>query len=326
MYKAVIIGAGNIGALKPDKFDSPTTKNILTHAHAVYDNPNIQLYGIIDKDKSKASKAAKKWNCEVFSSIKQIEEEIDIYYICVDTKRHKDVLLEVLQKKPKIVLCEKPFCDNLEEAEEIIYLYEKANIPIILNYNRRYDPVIKNFKYNMDNFGKAYGAVVTYTRGFVRDGSHAIDILRYFFGEFVDGMIFENDYINDFSKNDLTYAAYMNFEKCPHVFFRRVDGNKYDVFELDITFENYKIIFNDHYKYIEYYPVIHEKTYGDYKSLSGASNKIERTELENTLKYTTNEIVNYLENGKMFTCTANDAFQIHKIYDYLFNKMRKNNG
>ena len=58
-YNALIIGAGSIGALKPDKLDNIKSKNILTIAHAFKKNPQINLIGIIDIDKNKAIEAGK---------------------------------------------------------------------------------------------------------------------------------------------------------------------------------------------------------------------------------------------------------------------------
>ena len=62
MYKALIIGAGSIGALKDDKFDSPSNPDkVLTHAHAFYKHPDIKIKCVIDRDILKARMAAEKW-------------------------------------------------------------------------------------------------------------------------------------------------------------------------------------------------------------------------------------------------------------------------
>ena len=46
MYKAVIIGAGNIAA----GFDSPKSEKVLTHAHAITLHPDFELLGFINSD------------------------------------------------------------------------------------------------------------------------------------------------------------------------------------------------------------------------------------------------------------------------------------
>jgi len=77
-YKALICGAGSIGALKPDEFDSPESKQIYTHAHACYSHPNIDLVGIVDQDFEKASKAGTKWNTTAYGSINEFKYDPDI--------------------------------------------------------------------------------------------------------------------------------------------------------------------------------------------------------------------------------------------------------
>ena len=52
MYKAVIIGAGNIAA----GFDSPKSEKVLTHAHAILLHPDFELLGFYDRDEKSPGK------------------------------------------------------------------------------------------------------------------------------------------------------------------------------------------------------------------------------------------------------------------------------
>ena len=56
-YKVVVVGAGNIGAL----FDTPDSKEILTHANAFLRNEHFQLMGFFDVDRKKTLEAARRW-------------------------------------------------------------------------------------------------------------------------------------------------------------------------------------------------------------------------------------------------------------------------
>ena len=78
MYNVLIIGAGSVGTSKPDKYDSPLTENILTHAHAVYNNDDLKIIGIVDKDLKKAKKAGKKWSCFYYGNINECKDKINI--------------------------------------------------------------------------------------------------------------------------------------------------------------------------------------------------------------------------------------------------------
>ncbi len=61
-YTAAIIGCGSIGALKPDEYDHKEGKNILTHAHALYNNIQIKEIIFIDSDEDKMNAARMKWS------------------------------------------------------------------------------------------------------------------------------------------------------------------------------------------------------------------------------------------------------------------------
>ena len=85
-FTAVVIGAGSIGANKDNKYDSPKTKNILTHAHAYYKSDAIDLIGIIDPDKNKLKLATEKWKTKGYSSIDEMEIMPDILSVCIPTE------------------------------------------------------------------------------------------------------------------------------------------------------------------------------------------------------------------------------------------------
>ena len=90
-YTAVVIGCGSIGALKEDKYDSPeepakgASLSILTHAHAYYDHPRIDLLGFVDSDIDKRLSAATKWNALSCEDITGFSSP-DIISVCTPTE------------------------------------------------------------------------------------------------------------------------------------------------------------------------------------------------------------------------------------------------
>ena len=120
-YNAIVIGAGSIGALKQKGYDNKNSGNILTHAHAFYSHPDINLLGIVDIDLDKAKKAACKWECQYSNTIDNFrDDKIDIISVCVSTKFHFNCLENIIKYNPKFVIAEKPFCSNSKEAKKII--------------------------------------------------------------------------------------------------------------------------------------------------------------------------------------------------------------
>ncbi|MCK9282359.1 MAG: Gfo/Idh/MocA family oxidoreductase [Melioribacteraceae bacterium] len=331
MYKAIVIGAGSIGAIKEDKYDSPGGENILTHAHMYHNHPEVELVGIFDKIIERSVSASNKWKCKWdldFTDIDWEKEQIDIVSICTPTETHKEVLLDILQYEvnPKIVIAEKPFCSNSKEAEEVIEAYKKANIPIIINYPRRYVPEIQQLKKDIDNekYGKIYSATFHYTRGLRHEMCHGIDLCRFLFGEYEGGHIEQPGHgIPDRDKNDSTYAAYLSFKSCHHIFLSPCDGRQYKVFQLEIMTEKGKIILSQHGMYIDFYPLIEEPIWGGFKILSKDMESRTKTQLNRSLEYLLQNVLSYLLSPTLMNyfnnslCKPEDALQVHKIIEHL---------
>lgn len=326
MYKTVIIGAGSIGALKPDAYDSPDTENILTHAHACYKHPDIELTGIIDKNSDKAIRASNKWNCMYATDTDILSDfDHDIFIIATPTETHKQILLDIIQYKPKFVIAEKPFCSNAEEAREVIEAYKQANIPMSVDYIRNYDYQIRSLieQIKLGYYGQIFSCICWYVRGLRHEGSHAINLFNKMFGEFIDGKIYETgNCFPDRDINDRSCAVHLIYQNCQNVIMIPVDSRTaFNVFNIEIMTEKGKIILSEHGKYIEFYPRIPEPTYGDYNTLSAFAETRIKTEID--LIYIIAEaeagcfIKNQGGNPKSFYCTPEDALKVHEIIEYL---------
>lgn len=337
LFNVFIIGCGSIGAIKEDKYDNPDTKYPLTWAHAFYkyrDQYSIQLY-FIDKDEEKAKKAAKKWkgtfisfidfNASVYCNLRMFHSGINIpsiFVISTPTETHKEILEKILEFKPSFVIAEKPFTNDLKSAKYIASLYKAQNIPIMINYLRRHLMTTTILKSNIKNniFGEIQQCKVTYTRGFKRDASHALDLCLYFFGQCeYRTLLDKHNALYDYSMWDASFNAYLRFEKCKNVFITAIDGRKFDLFEIDIIGSNSRIILTNHGKQLEIYRVIPEPLYGDYDTLS-ANKVICDTDLENALFYAAGNILEFLQKKIEFKeewCTPKEAIDIHRIFEGL---------
>lgn len=321
-YNAVVIGCGSIGALKPDKYDSPTTENILTMAHAFYNHPQIDLIGVIDTNWIKAQKASLKWiTPKPYIYIFDIQEPIDVIAVCVPTETHFDVLRSLLSLNPlpKIVIAEKPFCNNSQEAKIIIDLYKNKGIELAINYTRRYDKSVIEIREKMiKNKPEIYSCRVNYCRGIKHEGCHAIDFMRYFFGEYIDGEIlptYQKDIFNR-DENDFTVPVHMIFEKCPCVIFTPVDGREYYIFEIDIITNKGRIVFSEHGLKIDFYGAEPEPVYGDYTHLSHNRDTF-NSDITTALSRLVENVIGKIEGTKELLCIGKDGLAVHKILEDL---------
>ena len=74
----------------------------------------------------------------------------------------------------------------VQDKETIIKKLKDRNIPVSVNYTRRFVKEYSNIKKKLSE-EKIFSCVCYYDRGLLRDGSHAIDMFNYFFGKIQNG-------------------------------------------------------------------------------------------------------------------------------------------
>lgn len=321
-YTSVIIGAGSIGALKPDKYDSIEKEEVLTHAHAYTKHPRTTLLGIIDTDANKREEAAAKWHTKAFPSISSfchaVKAPCHIVSICTPTDLHLETVVKSLQLNPKLIIIEKPMGNSSEEAVEITKICDKAGVKIAVNYSRRYELSTRIVKEDIENnrLGTIYSCVVHYDRGFKRDASHAFDLCRYWFGEVLEGQILPGTATADYSQDDLSYPVFAAFEKCGNVVFLPSNGGNYSVFDITMMTGIGKLQYAEHGTKMLFYKKMPEPTYGDYDTLSPDPLKF-KTQLTQALTHMLDNVVFHLDNGSPLLCTEEDAMAFHNFYNYI---------
>ena len=321
-YTAAIIGCGSIGANKPNHIDYPNSSNILTHANAIDRHPEVELIALVDNNKEQLMDAQKKWHAlttaETYDHLIMSNKVPDIVVVAVPTENHFEVIMNILSHpaKPKLLIVEKPFCDNINQIEEI---QDNCETPILVDYIRRFANGYKEIRQNINSgkYGKALNCRILYTRGLRHEGCHAIDLMRYFFGEFMDKDIEDNPYydvIIDRDENDPTIFAKFSFEKCNYVVFQPCDGRKYGIFEIDICFEETRLRLIDNGLYVEQYHINEENEWG-HKSLNYNLTNIIRKEtgLITALYNVIDNAVQYLDGNEDLICTIDDALEVQEI-------------
>lgn len=177
--KVLIIGAGKQGAFC-DIAGTGCEHKVISHAKAFKMHDNFDLIGFYDKDITAMKKAAIEWDTGWFASLEDaFENDISIVSICTPDSTHYEVLKEVLQFHPQLVLCEKPIATDINQAEEIVAEYKDAGIPILVNYTRRFIPqfqVLKNSIRN-DEFGNFLWGSGVFNRGWAHTATHMVDFV-----------------------------------------------------------------------------------------------------------------------------------------------------
>lgn len=187
MMNTAILGLGN-AAWKID--NDKLRKEIWTHTKAYLQHPETNLVAVCDTDPEKQKEFSRKYpNIPVYSTADEMlhNNVIDIVSVCTPYTTHYDILKTVVQYQynVKAVFCEKPFCGNLSQAEEIVKLYESKKIPLAINYMRRWDNLYLNVKETIDKkrCGELKCIIGITNNALYTSSSHMLDILNMLVGE-----------------------------------------------------------------------------------------------------------------------------------------------
>lgn len=313
ILKALIVGAGNIGAA----YDEPDSKVILTHAHAYAEHKNFEIGGFVDTDTKKLAAAVKRWGGKAYASLNEAfqSDYFDVVSVAVPTNLHFQVLKQLIKYKPRVVFAEKPFVCDLKEYRKLRAESGFNKIRYCLNYRRRFVQEIQDLRNKIKR--NAFGALISgggyYGKGFVHNGTHLLDLLNFLIGDFKRSEIHSS--LVDFSKSDPSYSVRLQYPGNASVNISAVDSRLFTVFELDLLFEKKRIRISDIGNQIEEFDVEKSNVYPDYRFLK--ARKPVRTGLPKALFFAVDNIYkNIIGEAELF-CTEKDAVvllnQIRKI-------------
>jgi myo-inositol 2-dehydrogenase/D-chiro-inositol 1-dehydrogenase len=181
MLDIAVIGAGRIGRIH--------ARNVVSHQRA-------RLAGIADPDAGAAAALAQACGSRVIT----LDEAFAAHAVLIasPTPTHA-ALIERAAASGRAVFCEKPIDLDTARAEACVAVAERAGIPLMIGFNRRFDPHFTALKAALDN--GAIGALevlaitsrdpsppppsyVASSGGLFRDMAiHDLDMARFLLGE-----------------------------------------------------------------------------------------------------------------------------------------------
>lgn len=142
MLKVGLLGAGRIGWV---------------HAKAITTHAGSALVAVSDHFPESAEKLAAEFECDARSTDNIIADPaIDAVLIATSTDTHSD-LMEKATQAGKAVFCEKPVDLSLERARACQKVVTETGKPVMIGFNRRFDPSFNALKKALDagEIGKA---------------------------------------------------------------------------------------------------------------------------------------------------------------------------
>lgn len=198
MYKVAIIGSG----LQANR-----------RAPVVVNSKDSELIVVASDNIDSAKVVAKKYRCEYDLGWENTirRDDIDVVLVCTPPNTHAEISIFAMNEG-KHVLCEKPLCRTLNEAYKMLETSQRTGRILKCGFNHRHHHSILNAKMKFDSgeigaplfarcvygicgrpgYEKEWRANPNIVSGgqLMEQGIHAIDLYRWFFGEFDEVLAF----------------------------------------------------------------------------------------------------------------------------------------
>lgn len=126
-----VIGCGRIGQM---------------HAELIAQRvPGARLGGVFDVVGNAANNVSNRLGCVAFADPEELmgSTDVDAIAICTSTDTHVDLLVKA-SKHGKPIFCEKPISLSLSETDRALLAVSDSKTPLMLGFNRRFDPSHKS--------------------------------------------------------------------------------------------------------------------------------------------------------------------------------------
>ncbi len=317
MLKAGIIGCGEIAG-GYDRTVPPQWS--ATHAGAYYICPATTLVAAADPDKNILKAFQKKWGVQrVYEAYENMltTESLDLVSICLPTHYHFAATKSALLNNVRAVFLEKPIARTLNEAQALMTEFEDRTISV--NYFRRWNTSLNQFASDLKNdiYGLPVQATIRYTKGIMVNGSHLVDMCRWFFGEPVSHTIIRRYGPGD----DPGIDFFLRFEKKLVVYFLHVPDVDYVFVDVDILTEKGRCIIGQRGQLMTTYDVESEPYYQKFNILK----QIDETETgwRDCSTRAIQELVDCIYTGEKTSCTLEDGFKTFSICHQILSESEK---
>jgi UDP-N-acetylglucosamine 3-dehydrogenase len=134
--KVGVIGLGNMGK---------------HHVRNYANLPEASLEAVCDIHAPTAEEFAKQYKCKAFSDIDAMFDavKLDAVSITAPTRFHYDIAKKVIARGVNL-LVEKPICDSVEKADEVIALANAKGLALMVGHIERFNPAVLKLKELVD--------------------------------------------------------------------------------------------------------------------------------------------------------------------------------
>lgn len=183
-HSALVVGCGTIGSTLDEESNGETA---LTHATAYEMHEESELVGGVDPDQRRREAFAAAREIPAYSALDDALADVDVEVasVCTPPETHASVIEQLLDADVGAILCEKPLTGDSTEAQRVVEACEAQGTILAVNYSRRYIPGCQLASAMLEHglLGTVSTAVLTYNKGLLDNGSHMVDLARWWFGD-----------------------------------------------------------------------------------------------------------------------------------------------
>jgi predicted dehydrogenase len=255
----LLIGAGHIGAISDLHSDKVNT-------YAKYFNAlsNVNV-SVIEPNEDNASLVLGRYGFKVLPNYDTLQlSNFFLVVIASPSQMHYQQLLDCVTAGVSNIICEKPICVNmakLQSLQKTVAEHNKSNI--FVNYPRTFIPEFSHLKklINIRHDSQLIKIRISYQRGFLNNCSHAFNLISFLFDRKIEIHSFtKTQSITDDFEIDPTISGFGYWDET----FFEVSGvpyAKYSLFEVDIFFDNYRVLIDECGRRINLYQADTEMKY-----------------------------------------------------------------
>jgi predicted dehydrogenase len=194
-----------------------------TYVQALAGSVTAELVGVADVRANAAEALAEGAGCPAFSSFEELLEDVECegVIVCTPPVTHPEICCDVLDRGVH-VLCEKPLAVGLDEARAMVAAAERSGAQLTMASKFRYARDVVEAKSIVAS--GVIGDVVLFENAFtsrvemksrwnsdptisgggvlIDNGTHSVDILRYFLGPLVEIQTIEGRRVQDIPVED----------------------------------------------------------------------------------------------------------------------------
>ena len=264
-----LFGCGRIGSA----LDEGNSEHVLTHASAIGREAGVQLAAICDPDPERLASAGRARGVSALYTDPEAlfaHEAVDIVVIATPTELRTSLIEQALDAGVRTFVLEKPIAANLAEAEAIAARLKAASATVAVNYLRRYASGLQALAQRLRSgaFGALNYANVHYGKGINNNGSHAIDLMRWWFGD--PESVTVTGRVEDGRKDDPTlHVVYHLAKDMGHapVTFQASDHRALSLFEIDLVCTKGRVRITERGAHLRVSTVAPDPTFPGYAAL-----------------------------------------------------------